>query len=128
MVSWAALITLWFRCCNLFSHPPYFQAQRYQALIDDLHQHRLQLSLAELYHNERGIGAIGDMLRRRQHAAAATNNKLVNWEQMVKAHKKEHGRLSREQQHIEKEIRCVHLFLCLEPLRPLSLLLEASCS
>ncbi|KAM4573899.1 structural maintenance of chromosomes protein 1B [Odontesthes bonariensis] len=81
------------------------EAQRYQALIDDLHQHHLQLSLAELYHNERGISAISDTLKKRQHAAAAKNNKLVNWEQTVKAHKKEHGRLSREQQHIDKEIR-----------------------
>ncbi|KAM9753420.1 structural maintenance of chromosomes protein 1B [Menidia menidia] len=81
------------------------EAQKYQALVDDLHQSRLQLSLAELYQNERGIGTITDRLKGRQNAAAAQKNKLLSWEQTVKAHKKEHGRLSRETQHIEKEIR-----------------------
>ncbi|XP_032378601.1 structural maintenance of chromosomes protein 1B [Etheostoma spectabile] len=81
------------------------EAQKYQALLDELHQNRLQLSLAELFHNEKGTNAISDTLREKQQAAAAKNNKLVNAEQTVKTYKKEHGRLSREQQHIEKEIR-----------------------
>lgn len=87
-----------------------FQAQKYQSLLDDRHQKHLQLSLAELYLNERDIGAISDTLRERQHSAAAKNSEMVNWEQTVKAHKKEHGRLTREQQHIDKEIRCVCVF------------------
>ncbi|XP_037539213.1 structural maintenance of chromosomes protein 1B [Nematolebias whitei] len=81
------------------------EAQKYQALLDDRHQKHLQLSLAELYLNERDIGAISDTLKERQHSAAAKNSEMVNWEQTVKAHKKEHGRLTREQQHIDKEIR-----------------------
>ncbi|XP_073327965.1 structural maintenance of chromosomes protein 1B [Pagrus major] len=81
------------------------EAQKYQALVDDLDQNRLQLSLAELYHNEKGINALNDTLREKQQAAAAMNNKLVKAEQTVKTHKKEHGRLTREQQHVEKEIR-----------------------
>ncbi|KAM6937011.1 structural maintenance of chromosomes protein 1B [Xenentodon cancila] len=81
------------------------EAQKYQALVDELHQNCLQLSLAELYCNERAIDAITETLRQRQHAAAAKNNELVSWEQTVKALKKEHGRLTREQQHIDKEIR-----------------------
>ncbi|XP_044213194.1 structural maintenance of chromosomes protein 1B isoform X1 [Thunnus albacares] len=81
------------------------EAQRYQTLVDDLHQNRLQLSLTELYHNEQGIGVLSNKLNEKQQAAAAQNNKLVNSEQTVKTHKKEHGRLSRELQHIEKEIR-----------------------
>ncbi|XP_022611922.1 structural maintenance of chromosomes protein 1B-like [Seriola dumerili] len=80
------------------------EAQRYQALVDELHHNCLQLSLAELYHNEKGINALSNNLREKQQAAAAKNSKLVNWEQTVKSHKKEHGRLTREQQHIEKEI------------------------
>uniref|UniRef100_A0A8D0A7S4 Structural maintenance of chromosomes protein 1B-like n=1 Tax=Sander lucioperca TaxID=283035 RepID=A0A8D0A7S4_SANLU len=83
------------------------EAQKYQTLLDELHQNRLQLSLAELCHNEKGINALSDTLREKQQAAAAKNNKLVNAEQTVKTYKKEHGRFSREQQHIEKEIRCV---------------------
>uniref|UniRef100_A0A3Q3T0Y9 Structural maintenance of chromosomes protein n=1 Tax=Mastacembelus armatus TaxID=205130 RepID=A0A3Q3T0Y9_9TELE len=80
------------------------EAQRYQALVDDLQQNHLQLSLAELYHNEKDINTLSVTLRQKEQAATAVNNKLVNWEQMVKSHKKEHGRLTREQQHIEKEI------------------------
>uniref|UniRef100_A0A671TV16 Structural maintenance of chromosomes 1B n=1 Tax=Sparus aurata TaxID=8175 RepID=A0A671TV16_SPAAU len=82
------------------------EAQKYQALVDDLDQNRLQLSLAELYHNEKGMNALSDTLREKQQAAAAMTNKLVKAEQTVKTHKKEHGRLTREQQHVEKEIRC----------------------
>ncbi|XP_078112662.1 structural maintenance of chromosomes protein 1B isoform X1 [Sander vitreus] len=81
------------------------EAQKYQALLDELHQNRLQLSLAQLCHNEKGINALSNTLREKQQAAAAKNNKLVNAEQTVKTYKKEHGRFSREQQHIEKEIR-----------------------
>ncbi|KAK2842674.1 hypothetical protein Q5P01_012874 [Channa striata] len=81
------------------------EAQRYQALLDDLHQNCLQLSLAELYHNERGITTLSDTLEEKLQATAAKNNKQMNCEQMVKTQKKDHGRLTREQQHIEKEIR-----------------------
>ncbi|XP_041794643.1 structural maintenance of chromosomes protein 1B [Chelmon rostratus] len=81
------------------------EAQRYQALVDDLHKNRLQLSLAELYQNEKGINTLSNTLREKQQTAAAKNNELVNGEQLVKTCKKEHGRLTREQQHVEKEIR-----------------------
>uniref|UniRef100_A0A8C6KVW8 Structural maintenance of chromosomes 1B n=1 Tax=Nothobranchius furzeri TaxID=105023 RepID=A0A8C6KVW8_NOTFU len=80
-------------------------ALKYQALLDDLHQKQLQVRLSELYLNEQDINAIVDKLRERQHQAAARNTDLVSWEQMVKVHKKEHGRLSRELQLLEKEIR-----------------------
>uniref|UniRef100_A0AAQ5WYV6 Structural maintenance of chromosomes protein n=1 Tax=Amphiprion ocellaris TaxID=80972 RepID=A0AAQ5WYV6_AMPOC len=86
-----------------------FEAERYQELLDELQQNRMQLTLAELYHNEKGITASSDTLRDRQHAAAAKNETLVNSEQTVKTQKKEHGRHMREQQHIEKEIRCEHI-------------------
>ncbi|XP_047453101.1 structural maintenance of chromosomes protein 1B [Mugil cephalus] len=81
------------------------EAQKYQALVDELLQNRLQLTLAELYNNEKGISALSDTLRERQDAAAAKNSQLVNCEETFKTHKKEHGRLMREQQHSEKEIR-----------------------
>uniref|UniRef100_UPI0037E7EC47 structural maintenance of chromosomes protein 1B n=1 Tax=Semicossyphus pulcher TaxID=241346 RepID=UPI0037E7EC47 len=81
------------------------EAQRYQTLVDELYQNRLQLSLAELYHNEKGISALSHVLRVKQQAAAVKNSQLLNAESTVKTCKKEHGRLSREQQHTEKEIR-----------------------
>ncbi|KAM7002632.1 structural maintenance of chromosomes protein 1B [Tautogolabrus adspersus] len=81
------------------------EAQKYQALVDELYQNRLQLSLAELYHNEKGISALSNALREKQQAAAVKNNKLVKAENTVKTCKKEHGRLTREQQHMEKDLR-----------------------
>lgn len=77
--------------------------------MDELHQNRLQLSLTELYYNEKGISTLSDILREKQQVAAAKNNKLVSAEKTVKTYKKEHGHVTREQQHIEKEIRCVDL-------------------
>ncbi|KAF6721532.1 Structural maintenance of chromosomes protein 1B [Oryzias melastigma] len=81
------------------------EAQKYQGLLDHLHEDCLQLSLAELYYNEKAIHTISDALRERQNAVADKKSELVDWEQMVKAQKKEHGHLTREQQHTEKEIR-----------------------
>uniref|UniRef100_A0A3B5KX13 SMC hinge domain-containing protein n=1 Tax=Xiphophorus couchianus TaxID=32473 RepID=A0A3B5KX13_9TELE len=82
------------------------EAQKYQELVDDLNEKRLQLSLFELYHNEKGIDAISDTLRGRKEIAAEMNRELGAAEQNVKTHKKEHGRRTREVQHMGKEIRC----------------------
>lgn len=80
--------------------------------MDELHQSRLHLSLAQLYRNEKGIDALTNTLREKKEAAAAATSKLVDGEQTVKSFKKEHGRHTREQQHMEKEIRCVSAFFC----------------
>ncbi|XP_008309879.1 structural maintenance of chromosomes protein 1B isoform X2 [Cynoglossus semilaevis] len=80
------------------------EAQKYQALVDSLQENRLQLSLAELYYNEKHIHSLIDNLEERQQAAATNNNMARTLEQTVKTHKKEHGRLLREQQQVEKEI------------------------
>lgn len=81
--------------------------------MDELHQNRLQIGLAELYSNERSINVLSNTLRDKQQAAAAKKDELADEEQTVRACKKEHGQLSREQQHIEKEIRCVCVCVCL---------------
>ncbi|TMS05701.1 structural maintenance of chromosomes protein 1B isoform X2 [Larimichthys crocea] len=86
-------------------HQEKIEAQRYQVLVDELHQNRLQLILAKLYYNEKGTGVLSDALREKQQAAAAMNSKLVDGEQIVKTIKKERGRLTREQLHMEKELR-----------------------
>lgn len=85
----------------------HLQAQEYQALLDKVQEKRLQLKLAELYLNEQDLSALVDILRRKQRAAGEKNAELVSREQAVKTCKKEHGRFLREQQHLEKEIRCV---------------------
>lgn len=84
-----------------------FQAQKYQALLDEVQEKQLQLKLAELYLNEYGLNVLIDILRGKQRAAGEKKDELVSREQAVKTCKKEHGRLNREQQHLEKEIRCV---------------------
>ncbi|XP_035280729.1 structural maintenance of chromosomes protein 1B isoform X1 [Anguilla anguilla] len=80
------------------------EAQKYQTLVDDLNDAKVQLNLCQLYHNEQGIGALMDSLRERQLEVAGRKGGLEVWEAAVKAQKKEHGRLSRELQQIEKEI------------------------
>ncbi|XP_054633264.1 structural maintenance of chromosomes protein 1B isoform X2 [Dunckerocampus dactyliophorus] len=81
------------------------EVQKYQALVEELHQRRLQLSLAELYHNEKAIETTSKTLSYKQEAASAQNAAVLDWEQNIKTHKKEYGRLVREQQHMEKDIR-----------------------
>uniref|UniRef100_A0AAZ3P9H7 SMC hinge domain-containing protein n=1 Tax=Oncorhynchus tshawytscha TaxID=74940 RepID=A0AAZ3P9H7_ONCTS len=81
------------------------EAQKYQELVDDLNQGRLQLNLFQLYHNEQGLSALSKTLRKRQEAVAGQKTGLNGWEQSIKAQKKEHGRFTRELQQIEKEIR-----------------------
>ncbi|KAL2080887.1 hypothetical protein ACEWY4_022740 [Coilia grayii] len=81
------------------------QARKFQGLLDDGSACRLQLSLFQLYHNERGSQAVSESLRERQEAVAAQRNVLDTWEETVKNQKKEHGRLSRELQQVEKKIR-----------------------
>lgn len=90
-----------------FSGSSQFQAQRYQALLDELQDKRLQLKLAELHQNEWAVGILSTTLREKQQAAGGKNEELLSEERAVRTCKKEHGRLNREQQHLEKEIRCV---------------------
>ncbi|KAL7862605.1 hypothetical protein SRHO_G00115890 [Serrasalmus rhombeus] len=81
------------------------EAEKYQTLLDELGESKLQLSLFQLYHNEKGIEARSESLREKQEEVAATKSAVGVWEQAVKARKKEHGRLTRELQKLEKEIR-----------------------
>lgn len=80
---------------------------KYQGLVDDVHQHHLKLMLAELHCNETSIDALSSTRMEKQLKAVAKKDELVHNEEMVKADKKQHWRLSVEQQLLEKEIRCV---------------------
>ncbi|CAB1322747.1 unnamed protein product [Coregonus sp. 'balchen'] len=66
---------------------------------------KVELNLFQLYHNQQGLSALSQTLRKRQEAVAGQKTGLEGWEQTVKAQKKEHGRFTRELQQIEKEIR-----------------------
>ncbi|XP_051545769.1 structural maintenance of chromosomes protein 1B [Myxocyprinus asiaticus] len=81
------------------------EAEKYQALVDELRERKLQLTLFQLFHNEKAIEAQSDTLREKQEAAAQQKSNLDVWEQTVKAQKKEYGRLNRALQQLEKEIR-----------------------
>uniref|UniRef100_A0A671LYU1 Structural maintenance of chromosomes protein n=1 Tax=Sinocyclocheilus anshuiensis TaxID=1608454 RepID=A0A671LYU1_9TELE len=81
------------------------EAEKYQALVDEHRENKLQLTLFQLFHNEKKIDAQSESLRDMQDAAAQQKNSLDVYEQTVKAQKKDHGRMNRELQQLEKEIR-----------------------
>lgn len=81
------------------------EAEKYQALVDELRESKLQLTLFQLFHNEKNIDAQSDSVKVIQEATLQQKNSLDVWEQTVKSRKKEHGRLNRELQQLEKEIR-----------------------
>ncbi|KAG1939050.1 structural maintenance of chromosomes protein 1B isoform X2 [Pimephales promelas] len=81
------------------------EAEKYQTLVDELCESKLQLALFHLFHNEKNINAQSEKLRDVREAAAQQKDILEVWDQTVKAQKKEHGRLNRELQQLEKEIR-----------------------
>uniref|UniRef100_A0A672K7D2 Structural maintenance of chromosomes protein 1B-like n=2 Tax=Sinocyclocheilus grahami TaxID=75366 RepID=A0A672K7D2_SINGR len=84
------------------------EAEKYQALVDEHRENKLQLTLFQLFHNEKKIDAQSESLRDMQDAAAQQKNSLDVYEQTVKAQKKDHGRMNRELQQLEKEIRLSH--------------------
>ncbi|CAL8360111.1 unnamed protein product [Lota lota] len=81
------------------------EAQKYQALVDSLAERRLRLSLFQLYHNQQDILALASRLEKEQQGAAAKRSSMEEGEVAVKALKKDHGRLTREQLAMEKDLR-----------------------
>lgn len=73
--------------------------------MEQLSESKLQLSLFQLYYNERAVNALVESLNEQQEAVAVKKNVVEEWDQAVKAQKKEHGRLNRELQKLEKEIK-----------------------
>lgn len=73
--------------------------------MEQLGESKLHLSLFQLYHNERRINALVEFMREKQEAVTVKKSIVEDWEQSVKAQKKEHGRLNRELQKLEKEIK-----------------------
>lgn len=73
--------------------------------MDQVREHKLQLMLFQLFHNEKRIEVQSESLRDKQVAVSEQKSNLDVWEQTGKAQKKEHGRLTRDLQRLEKEIR-----------------------
>ncbi|CAL1594821.1 unnamed protein product [Knipowitschia caucasica] len=81
------------------------EAEQYQSLLDQLNEERLQLSLTRLFHSERSINSVCDTLKEKQQVALSKQTHVTDGELNVKAQKKEHGRLQRDAQLLEKDIR-----------------------
>uniref|UniRef100_A0AAY4CDZ0 Structural maintenance of chromosomes protein n=1 Tax=Denticeps clupeoides TaxID=299321 RepID=A0AAY4CDZ0_9TELE len=81
------------------------EAVKYQALLNELGQSKLQLSLFRMYHTEQRVFKLFSCIREKQEDVTAKMRSVEKWEQLVKVQKKENGRLNREMQQTEKEIR-----------------------
>uniref|UniRef100_A0A3B3ZYL3 Structural maintenance of chromosomes protein n=1 Tax=Periophthalmus magnuspinnatus TaxID=409849 RepID=A0A3B3ZYL3_9GOBI len=76
------------------------EAERYQSLLDELNEQRLQLTLTRLFHSERSINSLNEAVRLKQQVVS-----LGECEQKMKAQRREHGRLQRDTQLLNKSIR-----------------------
>lgn len=83
------------------------QAERYQRLKDEVARASVQLQLFKLYHNEVEIEKLNKELGQRNKEIDKDRKKMDHVEEELKDKKKELGRLMREQQTIEKEIKYV---------------------
>uniref|UniRef100_A0A4W3J1J9 Structural maintenance of chromosomes 1B n=1 Tax=Callorhinchus milii TaxID=7868 RepID=A0A4W3J1J9_CALMI len=81
------------------------EADRYNMFIEDLKNTRIQLQLFHLYHNELFIEDLDNKLQEKNKIINSWKERQTAAEQHVKAMKKELGKLIREQQQIEKEIK-----------------------
>lgn len=91
-------------CCDSVS-PTFHQAERYQRLKDEVARASIQLQLFKLYHNETEIEKLNKELGSRNKEIDKDRKRMDLVEEELKDKKKELGRLMREQQTIEKEIK-----------------------
>ncbi|KAK7891189.1 hypothetical protein WMY93_023152 [Mugilogobius chulae] len=82
------------------------EAEKYQSLLDELNEQRLQLSLTRLFHSEKSINCLCEAVKQKQQVVSTKQTHVNDCEQSVKAQKKEHGRLQRDTQLLDKDIRC----------------------
>ncbi|XP_067906906.1 structural maintenance of chromosomes protein 1B-like isoform X4 [Heterodontus francisci] len=81
------------------------EADRYQMLIEELKASRTQLHLFLLYYNEMFIENFSNDLQANNKALNSQKIRQATAEEEVRAMKKELGKLNRELQQIEKEIK-----------------------
>ncbi|NXW62343.1 SMC1B protein, partial [Eurystomus gularis] len=87
------------------------EAEHYQMLIKELDEERIQLQLFRLYHNEKNIDFVKEKLDEKHMEATAKKESLSTAEDAFKAKKKELGVLSRDQQHMEREMKTLEASL-----------------
>uniref|UniRef100_A0A7N4NJ01 Structural maintenance of chromosomes protein n=1 Tax=Sarcophilus harrisii TaxID=9305 RepID=A0A7N4NJ01_SARHA len=93
---------LWF-CPN--------QADRYQVLLEELKEKKIQLQLFQLYHNEKKIHFLTGELDEMNRQLALTKDSVSADENIVKNKKKDLGKLTRELQQMEKEMKALEAVL-----------------
>uniref|UniRef100_A0A8B9JLJ9 Structural maintenance of chromosomes protein 1A n=1 Tax=Astyanax mexicanus TaxID=7994 RepID=A0A8B9JLJ9_ASTMX len=81
------------------------EAERYQRLKDEVVRANVQLQLFKLYHNECEIEKLNKELSQRNKEIDKDRKRMDRVEDELKDKKKELGRMMREQQTVEKEIK-----------------------
>uniref|UniRef100_A0A8C8ZFN2 Structural maintenance of chromosomes 1B n=1 Tax=Prolemur simus TaxID=1328070 RepID=A0A8C8ZFN2_PROSS len=87
------------------------EAEHYQSLLEELKTNKIQLQLFQLYHNEKKIRFLSTKLAHLNRDLSITKESFSHHESIVKAKKKEHGMLTRQQQQTEKELKSVEALL-----------------
>nr|XP_032633957.1 structural maintenance of chromosomes protein 1B isoform X1 [Chelonoidis abingdonii] len=88
-----------------------FQAERYQMLLEELKENRIQLKLFRLYHNEKKIDFLNNKLDEKNMDVNTKKDSLSSAEDTFKAKKKVLGILNRDQQQMEKEMKTLEASL-----------------
>ncbi|XP_024060181.1 structural maintenance of chromosomes protein 1B isoform X4 [Terrapene carolina triunguis] len=87
------------------------EAERYQMLLEELKENRIQLQLFRLYHNEKKIDFLNNKLDEKNMDVNTKEDSLSSAEDTFKAKKKVLGILNRDQQHMEKEMKTLEASL-----------------
>ncbi|XP_075066448.1 structural maintenance of chromosomes protein 1B [Mixophyes fleayi] len=87
------------------------EADRYKKLQQQVKESRVQLQLFQLFYNGSKLESLERSLEHKQLDTNSQKQQLYDAESELKAAKKDHGRLNREQQQIEKEIKVQEISL-----------------
>uniref|UniRef100_A0A8C0HEU7 Structural maintenance of chromosomes protein n=1 Tax=Buteo japonicus TaxID=224669 RepID=A0A8C0HEU7_9AVES len=87
------------------------EAEHYQMLLKELDEERIQLQLFQLYHNEKNIDLVKKRLDEKNKETSIKRRSLSAAEDAFRAKKKVLGVLSRDQQHMEREMKTLEASL-----------------
>ncbi|XP_054029887.1 structural maintenance of chromosomes protein 1B isoform X1 [Dryobates pubescens] len=87
------------------------EAEHYQMFIKELDEERIQLQLFQLYHNEKDIDFLRKSLDEKNMDIHMKKESLSAAEDAFRAKKKVFGVLSRDQQHMEREMKTLEASL-----------------
>uniref|UniRef100_A0A8C4VMT2 Structural maintenance of chromosomes protein n=1 Tax=Gopherus evgoodei TaxID=1825980 RepID=A0A8C4VMT2_9SAUR len=87
------------------------EAERYQMLLKELKENKIQMQLFRLYHNEKKIDFLNNKLDEKNMDVNTKKDSLSSAEDTFKAKKKVLGILNRDQQQMEKEMKTLEASL-----------------